>query len=277
MRSGFKNGCTFLTFHCDALVQGFLDIMVTECEVHSSALQQGGESSAVSTQRGKKHWAAAYADENQLVPVSTSNFLPVREGAYSSIVPLRRNSTQRHVDPSAPSLDPLRAFRTEHYTSRSVRDVDVSRANAEYVYTPRGSGSPDSSETMHANITNLRDQYEREPSSEGQKKSEAYTEASMRRVAAKNEGESLPVEHGPSSMHPASKGRTLRMNTEQITQQDAHLDASTHYLFRRAHDWLFAGWWDTSLLPLCTTLLLLASSSCAASNRRIQHSTRLAG
>ena len=119
-------------------MQGFLDIVLTECDRHASL--QAGEGSDAGNQTSD-HWGALFADEDELVATNNYNFLPVGSGPRG----LNRISSKLNVrkgqNPRSLSLNPLHEFKHDRVHPSSITKAgsmrDVRQAGSPFASSTR--------------------------------------------------------------------------------------------------------------------------------------------
>lgn len=121
-------------------MQGFLDIVLTECDKHAATQVEGD--TAASNNLTAPHWAAVYADEERLVSTNNFNFLPVRSVSAPGV---KRRLSARSVGNkqkrTSLSLNPsLRSLKKDGLVSANVarRMSDVRKADTVVVSSTWG-------------------------------------------------------------------------------------------------------------------------------------------
>jgi hypothetical protein len=227
--------CAHSASSLQCLVQGFLDIVVTECDKTAAILRQGN--TAGDANGTAPHWAAVFADGDQLVTFGNFNFLPVRFGSSGinrrvaeSVpdTPGIREYQQDRVEPTSLSLNPLKALKKAGFVARSMRDYQ--QDYVDHTGTLQGSQksyrfSERSSENISPTSATSRHQYEDKVPSRGQAKEGDYVE-DLQHVVNMNKAGELPlVRHWSAHTHPSYMQNMMPKKTKQAMLRHAESDS----------------------------------------------------
>lgn len=217
-----------------AYVQSFLDIVLTDCDLHASMLQSDDEDAAVAN-RNSSHWATAFADENYLVATNNFNFLPVGSGApgFNNRLPAYSVNRQKQqtMKLTSQSLNPLQTFKRKGIltatSGRSIRDVRRSDSQS-------GTGSTWGDAVLqHQALLAARTRTVR--GSAIPKAAESSQEVRQQEVAVQNNNEGLfpTLQRRTTQKHPAyiskliqKQGGDTKLTTSQSCRSSSLSDSS---------------------------------------------------